>query len=54
MKGLLNSNRNKSPKVKNLLLKYFLLCKKETIKKAMIQKNGSIKKDNILDNKKNT
>ena len=54
MKGLLKKIKNKSPKVKNLLLKYFLLLSKEANNKTTIQKKGSIKKDNILDNKKNT
>jgi hypothetical protein len=54
MKGLLKKIKNKSPKVKNLLLKYFLLWSREANKKTTIQKKGSIKKDNILDNKKNT
>ena len=51
---LLKNNKMINPKIKNLFLMSFVLKIIERKNKITIQNSGSIKNDNILENKKNT
>ena len=51
---LLKNNKMINPKIKNLFLISFVLKIIERKNKITIQNSGSIKNDNILENKKNT
>ena len=51
---LLKNNKMINPKIKNLFLISFVLKITERKNKLTTQNSGSIKNDNILENKKNT
>ena len=51
---LLKNNKMINPKIKNLFLISFVLKIIESKNKITTQNSGSIKNDNILENKKNT